>query len=397
MSFFKTLDTAVRRENPNVLSSLKIPSQLFLETQHDHGIDWFRIANEFGMLGIDSTLEASSGIHADENTISSIEYSVDWVGSTAALDFLKSTCPNKMVFDSEWHGVSNIHWRDPDLPSEYVRTCLWLNHLSGMAMNQMWYWSRDQNGAPSAMNIDEFCGSVLTQPKALNAYLTTMAELNQFAAEVVDVVRSKKTIGLLYCEEAAIQDPSYLDQFSEVYQALKFTGLPIRIVSVQAVAERPANFSNNQKLPNPLAALEALIVPPTRFLSDSNLSALDGALAPSLNIIGIGCDNFLLDAYGAKRTGDEFSLVGHSKSVSWAGLRQLHKALCRELSESIKSSSVVVDANGLPIWGLLQFQQQAGPMKVFVNVLKHDIDFRLGEQNITLRPMETEVVLVGDD
>ncbi len=113
-----------------------------------------------------------------------------------AYDFFKSISPEKLLFDSEFHGLSTVHWRDPDMTPEYVRCIYWLAHLHGMGMNSTWYWSRDADGSPKRQCIDAFHGSTLTQSRVLDAVGRTMKELNAFAPEIVAIATRPKQIRL---------------------------------------------------------------------------------------------------------------------------------------------------------------------------------------------------------
>ena len=381
-TFFHMLDAKVHQIEPTSLNHVKIPSQLLLDSTHDHGIDWRRIANEFSMLGIDSTVTHNAGISRFAETQRQSMYSIDWTPSAAGLDFLKSVAPNKIVFDSEWHAVSNIHWRDPEMKNDYVRSCLWLHHLSGMGINQAWYWGRQSDGAPIAGNQNEFFGSLTTQPIALNAYLRSMIELNDFAPQIVDIVNSDRPVALLYCEDSAIQDPGYLVNFANAYQALRFSGLRINVMPIENL---PA--LNRGQSPN----FNALVIPPTKYCTGANLSKLQNGIARSTALLQIGTGNFVLDPYGQHHSNSSRQFLKRSASIKNGSATQLHSDFNSALSDLISAANMVTGENGKPPWGILQYHSTNG-MTVLINVLCEPVSLTVNGEAITVAPMETKVL-----
>ena len=381
-TFFHMLDAKVHQIEPTSLNHVKIPSQLLLDTTHDHGIDWRQIANEFSMLGIDSTVTHNAGISRFTETQRQSMYAVDWTPSAAALDFLKSVAPNKIVFDSEWHAISNIHWRDPEMTGDYVRGCLWLHHLSGMGINQGWYWGRQPDGAPIARNQNEFFASLTTQPIALDAYLRTMIELNDFAPGIVDIVNSNRPVALLYCEDSAIQDPSYLHNFANVYQALRFTGLRINVMPIENLPALEGGQS---------PSFDALVIPPTKYCTGANLAKLRKGIARSTALIQIGNGNFVLNPYGQNHPSSSRQFLKRSASIKNGSAIQLHSDFNSAFNDLISAANLVTDANGKPPWGILQYHATGG-MTVLINVLRESVSINSGGEAITIAPMETKVL-----
>ena len=381
-SFFQFLDLQVRAVSPNSLNHVKIPSQLFLETGHDHGIDWVHLASVMGIMGIDATVTSQDGISRFEKSTRELRYSIDWTPSCAAMDLLKSVKPRKMIFDSEWHAISSLHWRNENMSENYVRSCLWMHHLSGMGINQSWYWGRDSNGVPISNNQNEFYGSLTTQPKALNAYLKTMVEVNDHGANVVNVVNSARPVGLLYSEYSAIQDPNYLKNFSEVYQALRFTGLRVRIVPSRHVR---------------WTKVDALVIPPTRYVDSKFVPAIQSRAALTPTMIQIGTGNLALNAYGNPHSSEQTAFLNQISRVDMGTAEQLHERFTNALATEIGKANPATNSAGKPPWGLLQFsgkdvEDQQGEFLVLINVLTKSITVNTGSKTITLHPMETRIL-----
>lgn len=387
-TFFHLLNSEVHRIEPSSLNHVKVPSQLFLDTGHDHGIDWTRLANEFSMLGIDSTVTHNGGISRFAESPRQAMYSIDWTASLAALDFLKSVSPNKIVFDSEWHAVSNIHWRDPNLSHNYVRSTLWLHHLSGLGMNQSWYWGRQQDGTPIAGNQNEFYASFATQPEALNAYLQTMIELNDHAPSIVDVVNSNRPVALLYCEDSAIQDPSYLENFGKVYQALRFTGLRINIKPIELITRQRQQLDDNGQSDH----FEVLVIPPTPVCSDKNLTRLRLGVTRSIDLILVGSNNFRLDPYGNEHPANSRQFLNRATTFPDNSAVELHDDFSSAFGDLIAQRPIWIIDSGKPPWGLLQYHSTDG-MSVLTNVLRTPITISASGETLNVAPMETRVIL----
>ncbi len=379
--FFQMLDTEVKRFNPGSLNHVKTPSQLFLDTQHDHGIDWYQMAQKLGALGVDSTMTSNQGTFELEKTVCQNRYSIEWVQSVATIDLLKSIGPNKPMIDLEWHGISSIHWRNAKLTSEYVRSGLWLNYLAGLSVHQSWYWSREVDGAPSKLNQEEFYGSLLTQPIALNSYLRTMAELNQHAEQVVRVVKRRPIVGLLYCEDAAIQDKHYLANFSEVYQALKFTGLPLRMIPVRQVAEEPTIC---------LDGIQVLVIPPTQSIGRQLFKSIDEKLQQVPRIIHVGDKKFQMNVYGNRLP--ESKTTKRADSIPFSAAENGFKRIVNALSHELERNGSVLAAE--PAWGLLQYStgSKTNRIKVLINVSLKPIRVLVSGTAYTIDPMETKII-----
>lgn len=385
MAFFRMLDSEIRRVEPKSLNHVKLPSQLFIDTSHDHGINWVRIADEFNTLGIDCTVTSHSGISRFPLSDRQAMYSIDWAPSLVALDLLKSISPEKIVFDSEWHAASNIHWRDPDMTHRYLRSVLWMHHLSGVGINQAWYWGRGPDGAPLQQNQNEFYGSLTTQPKSLNAYLQTMIELNDHATEIVNIASADRPVGLLYCEDSAINDPSYLNQFSNAYQALRFTGLRVNIIPVELISRF------NQVADSADSSVQVLIIPPTKYISNDNIQNLQQSISRFNTVFQIGTGNLLFNPYGEAHPGSARQILKRAGSIANGTPMQLHDSFCISLANLIQSNPAIVTRQGKPPWGLLQFHEPDG-ISVLTNVLNDPIDVTIGSEQTTIQPMDSIVV-----
>ncbi len=239
------------------------------------------------IIGCDAKIvNAPTRIEPDDWTD---RYACDWRDLAMSYDFFRSVSPDKLLFDSEFHGLSTVHWRDPDMSPEYVRCVYWLAHLHGMGMNQTWYWSRDVNGAPKKQSESGFYASNLTMPRVMDAFGRTMKELNAFATEVVALATQPKPVRLFYSETAAIQDAEYMDRMHESYQSLYHQGIPLGFVTGKMLQE--ASDAQLREWP-------VLVIPHANHVTVSELDALLRYRSHNGDMIVIGRDCLRKDEYG---------------------------------------------------------------------------------------------------
>lgn len=152
-------------------------------------------------------------------------FSYEWSEQSMFLDFSKSLCPEKLFYDSEWHGFGTVSWRHFNLDRDYIRSALWLAFSHGMGMINPWLWGRNEDGSLKAQA--DHIGELATQPIAVDAYVRTMKELNVFAPQLQAFSRPKRTFMIYYCEESAIQDETYTAGMQALYEAFKLLNWPV--------------------------------------------------------------------------------------------------------------------------------------------------------------------------
>jgi beta-galactosidase len=205
-----------------------------------NGIDREALVHLYEINGLDNFMQPVS-TRVDEqlryyNNYNEKAYSLRWLGHTILLDFIRSLGPGKLIYDSEWHSVSSVYYVNPEPPSGYMHTSLWLSALHGLGATRTWYWCRNANGS-IGRSQEEFYGSLLVQPRLLNEYGVGLAELNAFGKEVVALERAPKQIYLLYSESSAIQSKLYLGNQMRTYESLQFTGFSIGFVTENELAK----------------------------------------------------------------------------------------------------------------------------------------------------------------
>ena len=66
-------------------------------------------------------------------------YCADWLGQGAGYTLQRSLSPSKPLYDTEWHSVGTLTWRDEEMTREYASTAVWFTLFHGLAINVAWY------------------------------------------------------------------------------------------------------------------------------------------------------------------------------------------------------------------------------------------------------------------
>lgn len=274
--------------------TIKTLGHILSSPARDHGMDIEYLTKLQDIPGSDLRVEPWDAIFYGKNedkrnseTGWTSRYAYNWVDQSIMLDFTKSLCPDKLFYDSEWHGFGAVGWRHFNLKREYVRSALWLAFSHGMGAINPWLWGRSIDGSltPRADNI----GELPTQPIALDAYGRTIKELNAHAERVVSMVPKKRDLLIFYCEEAAIQSKDYMGHIKEIYEALKLLNLSV-------------GFTTPSEMVNLGMTEQTLIMPPTQFISDKSFSTIEIFHQGGGRIVLVGAEHsFLKTELGAAR------------------------------------------------------------------------------------------------
>jgi beta-galactosidase len=234
--------------------------------QRDHGLDIEYLTRLQDIPGADLRVAPHDAVfygkqeaELDPETDWRSRYAYDWVEQAMYLDFTKSLCPERLFYDSEWHGFGAVSWRHFHLKRNYVRSALWLAFTHGMGAIKPWLWGRSSDGA--LRDSADHIGELATQPIAVDAYGRVMKELNAHAERVVSAVPRDRRFMIYYSEEAAIQDEHYTKGFKDIYEAMKLLTLPLGFTTPSAIRGLHA-------------AQHVLIVPRTRFIMASSLERI---------------------------------------------------------------------------------------------------------------------------
>jgi len=282
--------------------------------QRDHGLDIETLTKLQDMPGADLRVAPHDAIFygkqevgLDPKTDWRSRYAYDWVEQSMYLDFTKSICPDKLFYDSEWHGFGAVSWRHFKMRRNYVRSAIWLAFTHGMGAIKPWLWGRGSDGA--LKSSADHIGELATQPIAVDAYGRVMKELNAQAARVTLAVPRLRKFLIYYCEEAAIQDGDYPEHFKTMYEALKLLNLSVGFTTPSDIL----GLDSKEQI---------LIVPPMPFISDHSLARIKAFQRSGGQLVLVGTQrSFLKNELGVPRHDD--GIKDPFVTVPYSGVMQM--------------------------------------------------------------------------
>ena len=288
--WFSFLKEGVVRNDPEGKVHIKLIPTFWSEGKRDHGLDFEELVRLQDISGCDAKVTNS---HVSGNSQPWMDrYSMEWRNLSLPYDFFKSVRPDQPIYDSETHFVSTVHFRDLHLEEAYVRAAYWLAHLHGLNVSETWVWGRTSTGSVSSQaSTASFPGSVLQQPKALNAIATTMIDLNAFSQEITGFQEQEKPIRIYYSLASAINDMEYMDEIYDLYQELYFEGSPLGFATDSMIRE------------NNLDGVEAIVVYQADRVLPKEKSAIQQYLDQGGTVI-IDQGSMKADQYGRPLGGD---------------------------------------------------------------------------------------------
>ncbi|MFD2256812.1 beta-galactosidase [Luteolibacter algae] len=283
--------------------TIKVLGHHFSDHARDQGIDIEYLVNLQDVTGGDLRVrpfdaevyaELEGGMKA--RTSWKKRYAYEWISQTLFLDFNKSLAPEKVFYDTEWHGFGAVHWRRFGLSREYVRAGVWHAFTNGMGAIEPWMWGRNPDG--SFRHSADQIGELATQPVALDAYGRVMKELNAYAELITAAVAKPRNFMFYYLEESAIQDAEYAHHLEDSYEAVKLL-----------------NHTVGMTTPTHLTTLDPLkqvvIVPPSEFIADDSLAALQSFQKKGGRIVVLDPGrSFLRNEHGFPRKSPELDHIG---------------------------------------------------------------------------------------
>ncbi|WOO40622.1 beta-galactosidase [Rubellicoccus peritrichatus] len=284
------------------------------------------------------------------------QFSYDWAEQTMFLDFSKSLCPEKLFYDSEWHGFSSVSWRHCEIERDYVRSALWLAFSHGMGMIDAWLWGRKEDGALNNW-ADHFC-EFSTQPIAADAFARTMKELNAFAPQVLEFSKVDRTFMIYYCEEAAIQDQNYTRGLHDAYEALKLLNWR-------------CGFTTPSEIHKLDPAKQTVVVTPISHINDNSLRQLREFAQAGGKVVLTDAEGSFLKSELAIPRNENLSFA--YKSLLHGNYKELMETFENEISHLNTSNDLpvsIIDLNGDPSFGVIvqQIQNyQSGKRYILLN------------------------------
>ncbi|AQQ09598.1 Beta-galactosidase [Sedimentisphaera cyanobacteriorum] len=269
------------------------------------------------------------------------EYALNWRAQSMCFDFMKSLQPDKLLYDSEWHSVQTIKYRNQRISPEHMKLSLWLAHMHGMGANITWYWGRKGVSARGGWQ-GSFYANITTQPRLLYSYLQNMLRLNSYADKVHLFSEQKRPVRILYSNASAIQDTVSCDAAIIAYESLYFSGLPIGFVTEKMLQE------------NALSDCECLIAANTGYVEDETVAAVKKFIDRGGEVVNLGDDTFKFNKRGKKRSLKDYAFIKRCRSFDLKSPKKLAPAMVYLMKKWEISSEFNVEPSGNgSLWGVL--------------------------------------------
>ncbi len=313
----------------------------------DQGIDYEYLAKMLDIPGSDSQCTpfgAAYDIRVEQDWRN--RYAFEWRAQAVMMDFIKSMSPGKPYLDAEWHGFTGNRWRDFHMDERYVRAILWMAASQGLSGMNAWFWNRNQGDA-SIRSMSEFAGSPVVQPIVLDAYGRTMKEINAHAATFASFLPAERCYVVYYSKDSALQDDTYSDNMTDVYEALKLLNVPVGFTT-------PAELSAVSN------ATQTLVVPRTEFISDADLAGLQAFEAGGGKLLLVDPSScFLRTERGVARSGGSglspIATVAHGEIYAMAAALEAALASRKPV---LPVDCAVATTNGVPHYGVVCYQHE---------------------------------------
>ena len=385
--FYRHIATHLRRHDADALLHVKQAGEVMFTgsrsvhgrplelSRHDDGLDREWLCALYDVHGTDVR-----PVHKPFRATAPM--ALDWQGQAMTFDFMKSIAPHKPIFDSEWHAVQTVYYESNDIPGEHMETALWLAHLHGMAGNIIWWWSRRDGPEHRGQ---WFSGSLLVQPKLMEAYARTMLQLKRLLPAVMPLANGPRPIRFHFSRASAIQDVHYLDELWKAYEGANFLGRGLGFVTDRQI-ER-----------NELEGCAMLVVAHARFVPQATLAGLRRFAARGGAVALIGPDNAKFDPWGRPREAPAIRGANvHRLAVGTS--RSYYEALLPLADAACPAAPVRVAAvDGRPPWGVeTRSVQVRGRWQVYaVNVSPDPVVVGLKPKGAKARLLHGGAVLDG--
>lgn len=377
--WFTFLKTEVNKYFPGKPTHIKVINEntingaLVADGVEDH---YKLLSNRHNGLDREAMIELTEFNGADTRILSGVsfpvrhkfdgskEYGIQWLGQSIAFDFQKSLAPDKMLFDSEWHSMSTIAFRDPYLSGSHMAASVWLAHIFGMGANKVWYWGRKGNEIDKRWYSAAF-GSFAFNPEVMEAYINSMIDVNALSPNIEAIVKAPRQVAILYSEDSAIQGVPHLNTMLAAYEALIFLGYKPGFLTEKMIA---AGKGNNYQW---------LIIPEVQSISDELRSDFEKFHEQGKKITFLGKGNFTRYQNGRMRTGSAPSFFAPDKEIEVGPVRNLMSDLLMSTPKGLEPEIACLNNDGAPSFGLIcRTGVHKGKTVAFIiNVTKQKLDF----------------------
>jgi hypothetical protein len=192
-------------------------------------------------------------------------YAADWLGQGAGYTLQHSLAPSKPLYDTEWHSVGTLTWRDEQMSPEYVELSVWFTVYHYLAANVAWYFPREGFAPQPATKFPgSLVGSFATLPGATDTFLREYMLASALGEVVATLGRVKPTLWILRSMASDTQDETSTVSLLAVFEAASFLGVTVGFVTEQQLQN--GGVPNNEQ--------NIVVVPNSTFVEDGTVEAL---------------------------------------------------------------------------------------------------------------------------
>jgi len=282
--WFRFLSNEIVKYDPQAKYHIKLMPWLWTGNKKDHGMDFEGLTRLCNISACDADA-VTGNVHGKHEEWMN-RYSFEWLNISMLFDFYKSVAPNQIIYDTETHFLSSVHFRDINMKPNYVRATYWLAHIHGLSASKNWYWVRNLDGSIRKPSKD-YPGTINQQPAVLNEMHATLIDLNSFSYEITNMQQLRKPLRIYYSLANDINRKTYMADVFENYESVFFEGIPLGFATQGILnKENPKNW-------------DAILIRKTEIATKQELETLQSYLDQGGTVL-IDKHSFKQDEYGRK-------------------------------------------------------------------------------------------------
>ena len=246
------LDSRAKRGAPDRITHVKMLHRHFSQFDLLQGVDIAR----FGLLG---DVNGMDGGHSPADPEASPRRAID-AGYVTGTNVMLRGVRNRPIFNTENHmlrdrGINDVY-------PGHVRATLWLQALSGMSASAAWAWDRADDRPKQP-----FVGLFQYRPGATEEYIRTGLDLMRLMPKVTAIAEAPPEVALLYSRTAMLRNHTAPGPFLRAFEALNGIGVPVTVVTEQALAAGRARAVH--------PSLKVLVIAGATHLPDDAFAGLE--------------------------------------------------------------------------------------------------------------------------
>ena len=362
--YYSNLIAIIKKTDSSAMTHTKYVNHRLFDDYYCSGIDRIALNNITGWSGCDTRITTAPVSYIDSPFRNAGQYALDWLPTTIAYTWMRTTTPNKPVVDLELHPITTEKFRNGSLPDNHMRAVVWLIHLHGLAFHMTWASPRAFNGSYTFEIVDSYP----TLPQAVDGYGKTLSLVNALGPEVLALANAPRPVCMLWSRDSSIQDMYYLYTQVDTFEALSFFGPQPKFI-VEPFVEGPNTLvSSNCKV---------LVVPGQQYVSDVIVDAVRLYVSDFRgNVIFTGNSSvFWYSPIGSKRNSSELEWMKDLPHIPDQDPKMLLRALEPHLAPAMEDRLVkcVDRSTNLTLWGIIcrgaEIQNTKSIVVSVVNVL----------------------------